>query len=243
MDTSRRSEKHPGVEFVELAGPVAVFPNVTIGEGSVIHGPCILGHPPKGKEPGELPVLIGANAMIRAFGVIYAGTTIGDGFQTGHHFLIREDNVLGDDCVVGSQTVVGNRSRIGNRVQMHSKVGMAGVTIEDDVYLAPGCRFADDPHMPCPRSSECIGGPRIKRGAVIGAGAVVMPGVTVGRRAVVGALALVTQDVPDEMVVVGNPARVLKRVDELECWPGLYERPYIWSEYIMSEPDLEQGID
>jgi acetyltransferase-like isoleucine patch superfamily enzyme len=75
-----------------------------------------------------------------------------------------------------------------------------------------------------------VGGATVKRAAVIGAGALVMPGVTVGERAVVASGAVVTGDVPPEVLVVGVPARVIKRLDELECWPGFYERPYIWSE-------------
>lgn len=236
MDIGHRSEEYPAVEFVELAGPVAVFPNVTIGRGSTVYGPCVLGHPPRGNAPGELPLQIGVDSVIRAFTVIYAGTAIGDRFQTGHNTVIREDNIIGDDCSVGTGAALECGNRIGNRVRIHTHVGMEYATLADDVFMGPGARLLDDPHAPCPRSRECVGGPKIQSAAVIGADATVLPGVTVGRRAVVASGALVTRDVGDEVVVVGNPARVLKRVDELVCWAGFYERPYVWS-----EPDADRG--
>lgn len=235
MEQDDSRGQHPGVEFVELAGPVKVFPNVQIGEGSVVHGPCILGHPPRGKAPGELPLVIGRGSTIRAFTVIYAGVTAGDRFQTGHSTVIREGNNLGDDCSVGTHVGLEPKNQIGNRVRIHTNAAMEGATLEDDVFIGPGALLMDDPHAPCPRSPECVWGVTVKRAAVIGAGASVVPGKTIGCRSVVAGGAVVTKDVPDEVVVAGNPARVIKRLDELECWPGLYERPYQWTEWTRGE--------
>jgi acetyltransferase-like isoleucine patch superfamily enzyme len=220
----------PGVEFIDLAGPVRVFPNVTIGEGSIVHGPCILGYPPRGKKPGELPLVIGCSAMIRPFSVIYAGSTVGDRFQTGHSTVVREDNRLGDDCSVGSSAVLESGNRIGHRVRIHTHAGMENAAIGDGVFIGPGARLTDDPHAPCPRSRECIGGVKIHSAAVIGADATVLPGVTVGQRAVVAAAAVATRDVPPGAVVVGNPAKIIKRVEEVSCFKGFYSRAYEWSE-------------
>ena len=171
--------------------------------------------------------MIGRCSTIRAFTVIYAGTTIGDRFQTGHHTIIREDNILGDDCSVGSGAILECTNRIGNRVRIHTHVGMELATIADDVFVGPGARFLDDPHAPCPRSKECIGGPRIEPGAVIGADSTVLPGVTVGARAVVASGSVVTKNVAPETVVAGNPARLLKRADEVKCFKGFYSQAYL----------------
>ncbi len=226
--TSSAESGFPGVEFVELAGPVKVFPNVHIGEGSVVYGPCILGHPPRGKAPGELPLVIGRGATIRAFTVLYAGVSVGDLFQSGHNTVIREGNVLGDDCSVGSGVILEPDNHAGNRVRIHTNAAMEGATMADDAYIGPGALLLDDPHAPCPRSKECVGGAKIGAGALVGAGAIVLAGVTVGERAVVASGALATKDVPPEVVVVGNPAHAIKRVDEIECFAGFYPHAYAW---------------
>ena len=161
---SGSSEEHPGVEFV---GQATVYPNVTIGPGSVVYGPCVLGHPPRGKAPGELPLVIGANSTIREFAVLYAGSTIGDRFQTGHWTLIREDNVIGNDCSVGSGAELECGNRIGNHVRIHTHAGMECATLADEVYIGPGARLLDDLHVPCPRSRDCVGGARIEKFAVL----------------------------------------------------------------------------
>ena len=100
------------------------------------------------------------------------------------------------------------------------------VTVEDDVFIAPNVVFADDPHPPCPRYEECVGGALVKSVARIGSNSTILPGVVIGRGALVGAGSVVVHDVPDGVVVAGSPARIIKRVDELECQAGLFERPY-----------------
>ena len=75
-----------------------IFPNVTLGEGAIVHPPVVLGFPPRGREPGELPLVIGPGAVIRPFTTIYAGTTIGERFQSGQGASIREENTIGDGC-------------------------------------------------------------------------------------------------------------------------------------------------
>ena len=214
-----------------------VYPNVHLGKGVVLHGPCILGMPPRGKEPGELPLVIGDGAVIRPFTSIYAGTTIGRNFQTGHCVSIREDNVIGDDCSVGTSSTVEFGNRIGNGSRVHSGCFLELVTIGEHVFVGPNVVFTDDPHpMKCPRYQECTGGVTVEDLARIGANATVLPGVTVGRNALVGAGSVVVRDVPPDCVVAGSPARVIKRVDELTCHAGFFERPYCWPPYVPEDP-------
>ncbi|MGQ9585008.1 MAG: acyltransferase [Anaerolineae bacterium] len=207
---------------------ILLFPGVHLGPGVVLEPYVTVGKPPRGRVPGELETRIGEGSLIRSYTTLYAGTQAGKRLQTGQCVSIREDNVLGNDCSVGTGTALEPGNRIGHRVRIHSNCFLEWVTLEDDVFVGPGVIFTDDLHPPCPRFRECRRGATVRRGARLGAGAVILPGVTIGAEALVGAGAVVTRDVPDGMVVVGNPARPLKRVEELTCPPGFYERPYVW---------------
>jgi len=208
-----------------------IHDNVTLGEGCVIHPPVILGFPPRGHEPGELPLVIGPGAVIRPFTTIYAGSTIGAGFQTGQGASIREDNVIGDDCSVGTNAILEYGNRIGNHTRIHSGCFLEQVTLGDHVFLGPCVVFTDDPHPACPRYRDCKGGAVVEDLVKIGANATILPGVRIGRNSLVGAGAVVASDVPPDAVVAGSPARVVKQIDQLTCWPGFFERPYVWEPY------------
>lgn len=211
---------------LEGHGGSRVYAGVVLGADSRIEDPCVVGKPPRGASEGELPTLIGAGSVIRPFTTIYAGTTVGERFQTGQGVSIREDNVIGDDVSVGTNAVLEHGNRIGNRVRIHTGCFLELVTVEDDVFIAPNVVFADDPHPPCHRYEECVRGAVVKEGARIGSNSTILPGVVIGRGALVGAGSVVVDDVPDGMVVVGSPARIAKRVDELVCRSGLMDRPY-----------------
>jgi acetyltransferase-like isoleucine patch superfamily enzyme len=175
-----------------------------------------------------LPLVLGPRATLRPFTTIYAGSTIGADFQTGHGATIREDNRLGDGVSVGSGAVLEYGNRIGHRCRIHSGCFLEKTTLGDDVFCGPHVVFTDDPHPPCPRYADCVGGPVVESLAKIGANAVILPGVRIGRGALVGAGSVVVRDVPAGRVVAGNPARVVKAVADLACPPGHFAKPYAW---------------
>lgn len=209
-----------------------VAPGVIIGQGADLQAPCILGKAPRGAAEGDLPLVIGSHAVIRPFTTIYAGSIFGDRLQTGQGASIREDNIVGDDVSIGTNAVLEFGNRIGDRTRIHSGCFLEMVTLEDDVFVGPNVVFTDDPHpMNCPRYRECKGGAVVRRLARIGANATVLPGVVIGENALVGAGSVVVADVPAGVVVVGNPARIVKAVADITCTEALVTRPFGWAPY------------
>jgi acetyltransferase-like isoleucine patch superfamily enzyme len=171
--------------------------------------------------------VLGAGSRLRAGTIVYAGSRIGAGLQTGHNVVIREENVIGDGVSVWSNTVIDYGCVIGDRVKIHSNVYIPQFSvIEDDVFIAPGCTFANDMHPGCVCSEyENMKGPTIRRGARIGVNVTITPGVEIGAYALVGSGSVVTRDVPPGAVVAGSPARVMKMTGELRCFDGAAAYP------------------
>lgn len=210
--------------------PPSLPEHIVLGAGHSVDSGVLLGLVP-GRPIGEHTLVIGPGACIRSGTVLYAGTTIGACLETGHNVVIREENVIGDEFSIWNNSVVDYGCTIGCRVKVHCNVYIAQFTvIEDDVFLAPGVVVANDPHPGCPFSKECMRGPVIRKGAQIGVNATLLPFLTIGEHAVIGAGSVVTKDVPPDTVVVGNPARVVKDVHELRCTFGYADGPYARSE-------------
>jgi acetyltransferase-like isoleucine patch superfamily enzyme len=201
---------------------------IFIGSGAVVDPTAKLGERPA-RSIADLMLRIGEGACIRSGSVIYAGSTIGVHFSTGHNVVIREENHIGDHVSVWGNSTVDYGCTIGNNVKIHTCVYVAQFTVvEDDVFLAPGVIIANDPHPGCPRARDCMRGPTIRRGAQVGVNVTLLPFITIGEMALIGAGSVVTEDVPSRALVYGNPARVVGTVDDLKCVvdPPLVERPY-----------------
>ncbi|MBI2922150.1 MAG: N-acetyltransferase [Planctomycetes bacterium] len=156
--------------------------------------------------------------MLRSHTVVYEGVRVGRNLQTGHNVVIREENAIGDDVCIWSNSVIDYGCRIGSRVRIHSNVYVCQHSvIEDDAFLAPGVCFANDPY---PVQNVVLTGPTVRRGARIGINATLLPGVTVGEWAVVGAGSVVTKDIPPGRLWFGNPARDHGRVQDLRDGGG-----------------------
>jgi len=205
-----------------------MYPNVFIEEGAVIGDYVIIGLPPRGKEEGELETVIGRGAVIRSHTVIYAGNKIGDYFQTGHHVLVREGNVIGNKVRVGTSSVIEHHVCIENDVHIHTRVFIPEYSIlEEGSWLGPGVVLTNTPHPLCPNAKECLKkGCRVKRFAKIGARVTLLPHISIGEFAVIGAGSVVTKDIPDKKVAVGNPAKIIKDVEDLKCHYDVLNVPY-----------------
>lgn len=135
--------------------------------------------------------------------------SIGPGTKIWHFSHIMGQAVIGDRCNIGQNVVVGQGVRIGNGVKIQNNVSVyEGVTLEDDVFCGPSMVFTNvyNPRSHIPRKNE-LRQTIVKKGATIGANATIVCGHTVGRYAFVGAGTVVTKDVPDHALFVGNPGR------------------------------------
>ncbi|MDT7888754.1 MAG: DapH/DapD/GlmU-related protein [Desulfurococcales archaeon] len=231
-------------------GKVAIDPTALVYGGSVIEDGCyigsysIIGYPSRDTlrsllekafmkttdmlDPGNDHAIydvgngsrIGSGSIIRSHVIIYERTFLGKRVRVGHHVLIREDTTIGDDTLIGSNSIIDGGVEIGNKVQIQSGVYIPPkVSIEDNVFIGPRAVFTNDKYPPSRRLVRTSVG----EGAVIGANSTIIAGIRIGRRSVVAAGSVVTKDVPDEVVVVGNPARVVMSRDEYEDKKRRYE--------------------
>lgn len=190
--------------------------NVSFGEGAVVEDFCIVGAPPRGVEDGELATVIGKDAVIRSHTVIYAGNVIGDNFQTGNKVNIRESNRIGNNVSVGTLSVIEHHVEIADNVRIHTQVFIPEYSVlEEGCWIGPNVVFTNAKYPLAPGVKDQLAGPKIRKGAKIGANVTLLPGVVVGENALVGAGSVVVNDVPPGAVVVGNPARVIRQVSEL----------------------------
>jgi predicted dehydrogenase/acetyltransferase-like isoleucine patch superfamily enzyme len=139
---------------------------------------------------------------------------IGRGSQVWNQAQIREKAEIGEECIIGKDVYIDLGVVIGDRVKIQNSVSVYhGVTIEDDVFVGPQAAFTNDLYPRADNPDWQVVPTQVQRGASIGANATIVCGVTIGERAMVGAGAVVTKDVPPYTLVVGNPARVLRRLD------------------------------
>ena len=209
----------------EIHPTAIVYPGTVLGENVKV-----LEHAVVGKQPAlsprstarreELPpTVLGAGTIVSTGAIVFAGTRIGARAIVGDQACIRERVTIGDDVVVGRGSLVENDTTIGALTKIQAEAYITAYsTLEEQVFIAPCVVTTNDNFMGrTERRHELIKGPTIRRGARIGGGAILLPGIEIGEEAFVGAGAVVTKDVPARKLVVGSPARVLRDVhpDEL----------------------------
>ncbi|HUW04635.1 MAG TPA: DapH/DapD/GlmU-related protein [Williamwhitmania sp.] len=217
---------------VSIGEGAVIYDNVEIGDNAFIGPYCIIGEPTamfyKNPNTHEFKkTIIGKNAIIRSFTTIYEDVVIGDFFQTGHHAIIREKTIIGHHTSFGSSSELPGRATIGNYVRIHSKVMLSENNfIEDYVWIFPFVVLTNVKHPPIGDFQVT----RIKEYAQIFAQTTILPGITIGRNAIVGAGTMVTKDVGDERLVVGNPGRDIKSVRDIRDDDG--NLIYPWRDYL-----------
>ncbi|SFT40578.1 transferase hexapeptide (six repeat-containing protein) [Algoriphagus locisalis] len=151
--------------------------------------------------------------MIHPFAEVQTKNIGGDS-KVWQFAVILEGAVIGDDCNINCHTFIENDVLIGNRVTVKSGVYLwDGIVIEDDVFIGPNVTFTNDKYPRSKQYPEEFQKTVIKKGASIGAAAIILGGSVIGENAMVGAGALVTKDVPANTLVVGSPARIVKYLE------------------------------
>jgi acetyltransferase-like isoleucine patch superfamily enzyme len=203
---------HPGVQLGD---------DVVIGDHAVVGKQPTLGRRSTASREELAPLAVGDGCAILAGAVVFAGTRLGRGVVVGDQACVRERCELGDEVVVGRGSLVENDTSIGARTRIQANAYVTAYsTLEEDVFVAPCVVTTNDNFMGRTEARlELMRGPTIRRGARIGGGAVLLPGIEVGEEAFVGAGAVVVRDVAPRTVVVGNPARVLRAVPDDELLP------------------------
>lgn len=144
-----------------------------------------------------------------------AESQIGKGSKIWQFVVILKGAKIGADCNICTQTLIEGDVVIGDRVTVKSGVQIwDGSIIGDDVFIGPNATFSNDLYPRSKKYPMQFKGVIIHNGASIGANATVLPGITIGEKAMVGAGAVVTKDVPARAVVVGNPAKILRYLDD-----------------------------
>ena len=206
--------------MAEVDPTAVVYPGTVLGTGVKVLEHAVVGKQPTlsprstaRRDPLE-PTVIGDGTVVSTGAIVFAGSRIGARVIVGDQACIRERVELGDDVVVGRGSLVENDTTVGAMTKIQADAYITAYsTLEDHVFIAPCVVTTNDNWMG--RTEQRFGnveGPTIRRGARVGGGAILCPGVEVGEEAFVGAGAVVTRDVPPRVVVVGNPARVLRDV-------------------------------
>jgi acetyltransferase-like isoleucine patch superfamily enzyme len=197
-----------------IADTAVIHEHVRLGENVIIGDYCIIGLPFSNR--GDELTIIGNNAVIRSHTVIYAGNSIGCNFQTGHHVNIRELNQIGDNVSVGTSSVIEHHIKIEDEVRIHSQVFIPEYSmLLRSAWIGPNVVLTNALYPRSQKAKKFLKGPVIEEDAKIGGNSTILPGVIIGRNSLIGAGSVVTKDIPINTVAVGNPATVIKSINDL----------------------------
>jgi acetyltransferase-like isoleucine patch superfamily enzyme len=223
---------------VKIGRNTIIHDNVVIGDHSVICENCVIGEPDIRSYDDENHInpatLIGEHSLIRSGSIIYSGSEFGNRFITGNMVSIRERSFFGKNCVVGTQSdiqgdvVFGDYCRLNSHVQISSKCRFGNF-----IFIYPFVVFTNDPHPP----SNYLIGISVADFSQIAAGAVILPGVSIGKHSLIGANSVVSKNVGSFELHSGNPALKICNLNYILSkensrshypWPYNYDKGLPW---------------
>jgi len=210
---------------VYISKGAVIYGNALIQAGTYIGENCIIGHPQRNdltkitKEKQEITefesplITIGKDCTIRAGTIIYSEVSIGEKCQTGHNVMIREKTTIGSNTLIGTNTIIDGNVIIGECVSIQTGVYIPLYSkIGNNVFMGPFSKLTNDKYMT--RKEFALIGPDIEDNVSLGANSVILPGITLKRGTMVGAGSVVTKNTNENDIVIGNPAKLLKKIPE-----------------------------
>jgi len=218
IDTSVRIGRNVEIgNNVTIGCSAIVYDNVCIGDNTIIGPNCVVGEP-IGSYYSDTRYInpqlrISKDSIIRSGSILYAGSNIGERFQCGNCVTIRENCKIGKNCRIGTISDLEGYCKLGDYCRLHSNVHIGQKSsIGNFVWIYPYVVLTNDPHPP----SDVIIGVTVEDFSVIATMAVILPGIHIGKDALVGAHALVREDVEAGVVVAGNPAKQISTIRDIK---------------------------
>ncbi len=213
-------------EGVEIGAFSIIHSNVILGENTYVGSHCELGIPTKLGDQSAL--IIGSNSTIRSHSIFYESSTFGEGLMTGHRVTVREKTTAGKNLQIGTLSDIQGDCSFGDYVRLHSNVHIGKMSrLEDFVWIFPFVVLTNDPTPP----SDNLLGVTIEKFAIVATMAVILPGVKVGRHALVAAHACVGKDVPPQMIAAGVPSKILGPTSNIKQIGNSNESAYPWPKH------------
>ncbi len=226
---------------VKIGDNSSIYDHVIIGDNTIICDNCTIGEPLSSYYNNEESyvnpqTIIGSNSLIRSYSIIYAGCQIGEFFSTGHRVSIREHSIIGKHCRIGTVSDLQGNLKIGDYCWLHSNVHIGQDSkIGNFVFIYPYVVFTNDPTPP----SNTLRGPSVDDFSQVAVFSVLLPGVEIGKHCLIGAGSIVSKNIPDYQLTLGNPAKIIKDVREIKSretgashypWPYRFSRGMPWED-------------
>lgn len=198
----------------KIASTAKIHDNVELGENIIIEDFCIIGTPSRNVEGKK--TIIGNNAVIRSHTVIYAGNQIGNNFQTGHKTNIRENNNIGNNVSIGTHSIIEHNITIEDNVRIHSSAFVPEFSVlKKNAWIGPNVVLTNARYPLSKNAKEELIGPVLEENSKIGANSTILPGIIIGKNALVGAGSVVTKNVEQNTIVAGQPAHKIKNIQDI----------------------------